>query len=145
MSWLPKSSVVVPVDFSDEAFSAIEEALQLVADASHLHIIHVLPVLTVAEPGVIWDAVDDVSRCADVRKALAGRLVSEMHQRIDVEVVVGDPGQEIADYAERIGADLITLPSHGRTGLAHLLIGSVAERVIRLAHCPVLVLKRPRS
>ena len=53
----------------------------------------------------------------------------------------GDPASEIVDFASGIAADIIVLPSHGRTGLTHLLIGSVAERVIRLAKCPVLVLK----
>ena len=48
---------------------------------------------------------------------------------------------EISHYAQVHGIDLIVLPSHGRTGLARLMIGSVAERVVRLAHCPVLVLR----
>ena len=55
--------------------------------------------------------------------------------------VIGDPGHEITEYAEEIGASLIITPSHGRTGLSRLLIGSVAERVVRLAKCPVMVLK----
>jgi nucleotide-binding universal stress UspA family protein len=56
-------------------------------------------------------------------------------------VAFGDPGQRITAYAEEVGADVIVMPSHGRTGLKRLLLGSVAERVLRLAHCPVLVLK----
>ena len=51
------------------------------------------------------------------------------------------PATEIAKYAEEHHTDLIVLPSHGRTGLARLMIGSVAERVVRLAHCPVLVIR----
>jgi nucleotide-binding universal stress UspA family protein len=53
----------------------------------------------------------------------------------------GDPGREIAAHAEELHAELIVMPSHGRTGLSRLFIGSVAERVVRLAHCPVLILK----
>ena len=49
---------------------------------------------------------------------------------------------EIADFAQEKKAELIVLPSHGRTGLTRLLLGSVAEKVVRLAHCPVLVLKK---
>ncbi|HCK41739.1 MAG TPA: hypothetical protein DHW22_08920 [Planctomycetaceae bacterium] len=49
----------------------------------------------------------------------------------------GDPGHNITDYAKEIGAGLIVMPSHGRTRLKRMLIGSVAERVVRLAHCPV--------
>ena len=55
--------------------------------------------------------------------------------------VLGDPGHQIAEFAKEAGAGLIVMPSHGRTGLTHLLIGSVAERVVRFAHCPVLVLR----
>ena len=58
------------------------------------------------------------------------------------QVQFGDPGHGITDYAEEVGADVIVMPSHGRTGLRRLLIGSVAERVLRLAHCPVLVLRK---
>ena len=53
----------------------------------------------------------------------------------------GDPGHQIAQYAEEAKADLIVLPSHGRSGLQRLLIGSVAERVVRHAPCPVLVVR----
>ena len=51
----------------------------------------------------------------------------------------------IVDYTERTDSDLIVLPSHGRTGVSRLLLGSVAERVCRYAHCPVLVLRRRES
>ena len=61
--------------------------------------------------------------------------------QVDFHVRFGDPGREIAAFAESQHADLIVMPSHGRTGLSRILIGSVAERVVRLAHCPVLILK----
>jgi nucleotide-binding universal stress UspA family protein len=57
-------------------------------------------------------------------------------------VRIGDPGHEIADCAAEIGADLVVISSHGRKGVKRLLIGSVAERVVRLSHCPVLVLRK---
>jgi nucleotide-binding universal stress UspA family protein len=142
MSWLPKRSVVVPVDFSDESFGAVDLALSLVDEGTHVHVIHVLAPLAPTEPGVIWSTVDDASRIAHAREALAGRLSDAKYRGIDIEIDIGDPGQQIADFAQQEGADLIVLPSHGRTGLGRLLIGSVAERVVRLAHCPVLVLRR---
>jgi nucleotide-binding universal stress UspA family protein len=141
MSWVPRQSVVVPVDYSDESFAAVELARSLVQDASHLHVIHVLPYLTPTEPGVIWSTVDDAGRLAHAREALQGQLTDARYQGIDICVEFGDPGQQIAQYAQQQAADLIVLPSHGRTGLKRLLIGSVAERVVRLAHCPVLVLR----
>ncbi|HBE68502.1 MAG TPA: hypothetical protein DDW52_10180, partial [Planctomycetaceae bacterium] len=53
----------------------------------------------------------------------------------------GDPGQITADRADELGAELIVVGSHGRTGLSRLVLGSTAERVTRLAHCAVLVVK----
>jgi nucleotide-binding universal stress UspA family protein len=113
----------------------------LVSGPEHLRIVHVLPVLAAAEPGVIWDTVDDSSRSLHAAQAVREHLVEAGHEGLDVTVLVGDPGHEIADFAKQLGADLIVLPSHGRTGLTRLLIGSVAERVVRLAQCPVLVLR----
>ncbi|MBX7072589.1 MAG: universal stress protein [Pirellulales bacterium] len=142
MSWLPKDKVVVPVDFSEASSAAVDAALSLVADPSHVYIVNVLAVLEPAEPGVIWNTVDDAARKHHVELALTERFADTRYQGLRFEVAFGDPGHEIAGYAERIAADLIVMPSHGRTGLSRLLVGSVAERVVRLAHCPVLVLKR---
>jgi len=141
MSWLPKNKVLVPVDFSDVSLKAVEEALQMVADPSDIHLIHVMPMLAPAEPGVIWNAIDDESREKHVREALAERLTDDKFAAVNIEVAIGDPGHEIAEYAKETGVDLIVLPSHARTGISRLLVGSVAERVVRLAHCPVLVLR----
>ncbi len=63
---------------------------------------------------------------------------------MNVEILIGDPGHEIANYAEELDAGLVVVASHGQTGLRHLLLGSVAERVVRLAKCPVLVLKHKK-
>ncbi len=141
MSWLPKKCVVVPVDFSDESIAAVDEALGLVDKPEQLHIVHVLAPLEPAEPGVIWTTVDNESRSQHADQALRERLADKKYEGVDTAIAFGDASQEIADYAQGIGAELIVLPSHGRTGLSRFLIGSVAERVVRLAHCPVLVLR----
>lgn len=141
MAWLPKQSVVVPVDFSDESIAAVDAALALVEDAAHLHIIHVLPIITDYEAGLIWNTVSDQTRTEHAQLAIRERLSDPKYEKIQVAVSFGDAGTEIAGFAENKRADLIVIPSHGRTGLKRLLIGSVAERVVRLAHCPVLVLK----
>jgi nucleotide-binding universal stress UspA family protein len=141
MAWLPKRNVVAPVDFSEQSFGAVDQALELVASPGDLHLIHVLPVVIPADPGVVWTSIDDDSRRRHARLALEERFSAPKYQGAQIQVELGDPGHEIASYAERIKADLIVVPSHGRTGLTRLLIGSVAERVVRLAHCPVLVLK----
>lgn len=142
MSWLPKGAVVVPIDFSDLCFEALEEALEFVVDASHLRAIHVLPPLSAMEPGVVWGTVDDEGRKKHAEEALRKRLSDSKYEAIKVTIAIGDPGHEIVRCAEEIKADLIILPSHGRTGAKRLLIGSVADRVARLSHCPVLVLRK---
>jgi nucleotide-binding universal stress UspA family protein len=141
MPWLPKNTVVVPVDFSAESFAAVDAALELVKHASRVHLIHVLPILDPTEPGAVWSQLDDDRRRANAIQSVRDRLPESKYAEIDVAASFGDPGQEIANFAESLAADLIVMPSHGRTGIKRLLIGSVAERVVRLAHCPVLVLK----
>jgi nucleotide-binding universal stress UspA family protein len=59
----------------------------------------------------------------------------------DVEVAVGHPAETIVRIAQERGADLIVMSTHGRTGLQHVLLGSVAEKVVRLAPCPVMTVK----
>lgn len=143
MPWLPKKTIVVPVDFSDESFDALETARsQFVADAQAIHIVYVLPPLLPDEPGVIWEMVDDHGRRMHAEQAMRERLKDHKYAGVAIDIRVGDPSKTIADYAQEVHAELIVIPSHGRTGLTRLLIGSVAERVVRLAHCPVLVLRK---
>ena len=141
MSWFPKSCIVVPYDFSEQSGQALQVARDLVADLTQIHVIHVLPILTVAEPGMVWDVVDNQARMKDAERAFRDGFAPSPFQKADFTVVFGDPGREIVAFAERQKADLIVMPSHGRSGVSRLLIGSVAERVVRLAHCPVLVLR----
>lgn len=141
MSWLPKNKVVVPIDFSEESIAAAGLARDLVADSTHVHVIHVLPDLTATTPGVLWDTVDAAARRQNAAEAVERALAKHDLADAFVEIEFGDPGHRVAEFAKKIGADLVVMPSHGRTGLRHLLIGSVAERVVRLSHCPVLVLR----
>jgi nucleotide-binding universal stress UspA family protein len=146
MSLFDLQKVVVPVDFSEESFAAVDVALEVVdGNAGKVYLIHVLPELSPADPGVVWGEVSDENRARHVRDALLKRLPSASSAEMHIEVVVGNPGLLIADYSAGIEADLIIIPSHGRTGLQRLLIGSVAQRVIQHAHCPVLVLRNSRN
>ncbi len=141
MTWLPRKTVVVPIDFSDDSFAALDTAAELVADPSQVRVVHVLPELESTDPGVIWQTIDDAGRSRHAAGALAAELEKHGHAGLPVDVRFGDPGHQIAQFAEEVDARLVVLPSHGRTALKRLLIGSVADRVVRLAHCPVLVLK----
>jgi len=142
MSWLPRETVVVPIDFSEDSFAALATASELVTDPNHLHLIHVLPELEPADPGVIWHTIDDQGRTKHAADALQ-REIDARGVRVGQSVIrIGDAGHEIAQYAEEVAAGLVVLSSHGRSGLRRLLLGSVADRVVRLAHCAVLVLKK---
>ena len=142
MGWTVMNTVVVPVDFSEESLAAVDTALKIAGSAKPLHIIHVLPELSPLEPGEVWETINEQSRTEHAEQALRERLSDPCYADMTVEILFGDPGHAIAQRAKELEADMIILPSHGRTGLAHLLIGSVAERVVRLAHCPVLVLRK---
>ncbi len=144
--WSPRQRIVVPIDFSEQARSAVAVAQDMAAqsgpnETSEVLGVHVLPDLSPAEPGKLWNTVGPASRIEHATQALQEWL-EEGKQKLDhVDVAIGDPGAEICRIATERKADLIVLPSHGRTGLQRLLIGSVAERVVRLAPCPVLVLR----
>lgn len=142
MSWLPKQKIVVPVDFSEDSFAAIDTALELVGGPGSLHIVYVLPVFDPAEPDVVWSTVNDETRRRHGEQALRERLSDAKYKGVNLHVLFGEPGHKIAEFAAEEKAELIVLSSHGRTGISRLLIGSVAEKVVRLAHCPVLVLRK---
>jgi len=142
MSWLPKKTIIVPTDFSDPSVEAIRTALELVDNPADVHVLHVLAEIEHSAPAVLFGDFDD-----ETRKHRAGEYLSNFMQRHELRgttelVRVGNPGIVISDYANESGAELVVIPSHGRHGLRRVLLGSVAERVIRHTECPVLVLRR---
>lgn len=142
MAWAPKQRVVVPVDFSEESIAALDTALELVVNPANIQVIYVLPIFEPAEPGVVWTGIDDTSRRRHAEQSLSERFADAKYKGLRFHIAFGDAGHEIADFAQSQRAELIVIPSHGRRGLTRLLLGSVAEKVIRLAHCPVLVLRK---
>ena len=144
MNFVPKQNVLVPFDFSDMSVQSLETALKLVESPAHVHVLHVLPDMQVNEPGMVWGRVDNESRTRHAEQAMRDRLNAPHYAGLQFAVEFGDPGHEIAEYADKHGTELIVISSHGRTGWKRVLIGSVAERVVRLCHCPVLVLRPPK-
>lgn len=144
MVTLQPGRVLAPTDFSDQSCKAVEVALAMVDRPEQLTVLHVatpLSAFAAGDPAVIWETVSDESRSEHLQQELRNRFSEEKFDAIRLEVLFGSPAEEIAKYAEKDQTELIVLPSRGRTGLARLMIGSVAERVVRLAHCPVLVLR----
>jgi nucleotide-binding universal stress UspA family protein len=144
MSWLPKSKVVVPVDFSTSSERSIKTALELASAPANVHVIHVVPPLDALAYGEIemWSPDDLASRRQAGEEFLNAFLKKNGLDSVTAVVLVGDPGLSIAEYADKNAADLIVLPSHGYHGLKRMLLGSVAERVLRHTPCEVLVLHR---
>jgi universal stress protein A len=143
------TKICCPVDFSEPSRVALEEAADLARRYGAA-----LTVLHVFEPGgaaagELQAPMPELFAATEkeLERKLAGwRLEAERLGAPAVEqaVVSGAAGREIAAFAREGGHDLVVMGTHGRTGLRHLIIGSVAERVIREAHCPVLVV-RPRE
>lgn len=141
MAWNITKPIVVPFDFSDHAVDALRRAVVLAENPNQIHVLHVLPFMIPTEPGVVWATVDDAGRIKHALDSMSEALPKDKFGEVQMEVRLGDPGHVITDRAEELNADLIIVGSHGRTGLTRLVLGSVAERVARLAHCPVLIVK----
>ena len=139
---LKHPTVVVPVDFSDDTEDAIRAGLERTQGPEGLHVVHVLFPLDYASPGVMWGTVSDATREKAVRANIEATLAKLGAAGAKVAILVGDAGLKTADYAKSVAADLIVIPSHGFHGVKRFLLGSTAERIIRHAHCSVLVLRR---
>jgi universal stress protein A len=137
--------ILAPVDFSTHAKTALDEASSLAKSmGSQLCILHVYqnPAYVLPMSGYVGPTAEIV---ANMRRQLSEELETLARdvrgQGVGVETAVleGVAYSSIVDYAKEWRADLIVMGTHGRTGLAHALTGSVTERVVRFAPCPVLV------
>ena len=142
MNWFEGKKVVVPIDFGEQSHEAVDAALEMVFRPSDIHVMHVAPDLSAMAPEVVWQDISDESRRSHVEASFKREFSESKYHNLSIHVAFGDAGHRIAEYAKEIGADVIVMPSHGRTGISRVLLGSVAERVLRLAHCSVLVLKK---
>ncbi len=142
MTLFTSKPILVPFDFSEMSKHALATAAELTADKTKIHVVHVIPYPPSMEPGVIWGVVDEESLTQQATEGFRKAIPETQYPGIQFKVLFGDPGHEVARLAKEIDAGLVVISSHGRTGLAHFFLGSVAERVTRLAHCPVLVLRK---
>ena len=143
MAWAPKNCIVVPTDFSESAQDSIGTALELVSKPADVHVIHVLMGCKDRDLLDEWATPrQDEAWDAAARAYLAEFLQKHGFANVTQAIRLGDTGFEITDYARECNAGLIVIPSHGYHGVKRLLVGSVAERVVRYATCPVLVLRR---
>jgi glycine betaine transporter len=137
---------LVPVDFSaysEQALAyAIALATKLQARVTVLHVIHLLPIGVSDMPSSLpYPELYLQELEAEARQRLEAQRQQLQEAGLEVEVLMkhGVPFQTLVDIARDQHVDLIVMGTHGRTGVHHLLMGSVAEKVVRLASCPVLV------
>ena len=130
---------LVPIDFSPYADQALTYAIDLAkALKARLTLVHVMYIPTMVEVNI---APYQVQIENESQRALDEALQRVCNTGLEGDTILkqGVPFQAILEAARDTAADLIIMGTHGRTGLEHVLLGSVAEKVVRLAPCPVLV------
>lgn len=142
---LPKV-ILVPTDLSETAEEAVDYACELARTlGAKLHLLHVIavPVVGVPELGLALTSTMIDTMVADNQAAL-DRLAAKKAAQADIAPTIlrtGDARDVINQTAKEIGADLIVVGTHGRRGVTRVLLGSVAENVVRTAPCPVLTVR----
>jgi nucleotide-binding universal stress UspA family protein len=146
-------NVLVATDFSECSDTAVTYARALAGKfGAQLHIFHVVQFVSGADVSGIGGYAAAVPTLyaeleADARERL-GELVSDADREllhVKTAISVGDvPASAIVAYAKTEAIDLIVIGTHGRRGLSHVLLGSVAESVVRMAPCPVLTVRHPQ-
>jgi nucleotide-binding universal stress UspA family protein len=146
--------ILCPFDFSENSQEALQYAIHLMLkdDDATLQLVHVVdsrvfdysgPIYE-QEPPVMQVALDQSTR-EQLEKKLLAEVPEEIQNRVETIILFGVPFLEIIMTARNNDIDLIVIGTHGRTGLAHMLIGSVAEKVVRKAPCPVLSVKSKKQ
>lgn len=136
-------TILCPTDFSLGAEDALRHALFFARTfGARLHLVHVDAAPSVELPGASGIEEDRRAAVNAQLEALAGRHADEGVE-ITTEVLHGTPYEAIVANAAVVDADLIVLGTHGRTGIERVLVGSVAERVVRLSPVPVVTVRHP--
>jgi nucleotide-binding universal stress UspA family protein len=145
------NNILVATDFSEASDSALRYGRELAGRfGATLHVLHVAENVYVTTFGaetyaaIIPEMQEEIE--AGAKKRLAEAVIDSDHSGPPTRTIVltaASPSYAIVDYARDHGIDLIVMGTHGRGALAHLVMGSVAERVVRLASCPVLTVRHP--
>jgi nucleotide-binding universal stress UspA family protein len=134
--------VLVPIDFAEASDAALIYARNLAKTfGADLHVMHVMENLFLRPMANNPMAIE-----AGIANRLAERITDDDRQNLHAIAVMrksDTPAEEIVRYAEEEKVDLIVMGTHGRVKVAHLLMGSVAEKVVRTAPCPVLTVRHP--
>ncbi|UCE85850.1 MAG: universal stress protein [Deltaproteobacteria bacterium] len=140
--------ILVPVDFSASSAYALEYAIDLAKGmGARIHLLHAysLPTQIVGPYEVAPipnDFFEQVRQSASKHLAQSREKVRAAGIECEASLTDGAPADAIAETAQEVGADLIVMGTRGHTGLKHVLLGSVAERTVRIAPCPVLTTRK---
>jgi nucleotide-binding universal stress UspA family protein len=135
--------ILYPTDFSEAGRPALAMATSLARDTgATLIVAHVEEPPMAYGGGEMYYGVDQVDH-EELRKSLAAVVPTDPSVPCVHKLLIGDPAEAILQLAESDHVDLIVMGTHGRRGLTRLLMGSVAEAVVRRAKCPVLTVKEP--
>lgn len=131
--------ILCPIDFDQNSPLALRMASELAQEhKTTLQVLHVVAIPAGPEVALPFEKMEAKARAK--LEHLAGQKVGR-NARYEVHARSGDPAIEILQAAKRLGTDLIVMATHGRKGFRRLILGSVAEQVIRQAPCPVLAVK----
>ena len=141
-------NILVPTDFSESAALAEEFAISLAtkfdATITLLHI-HTPPVIyTDAMTGFVWPYEELAKQAETALQGAVGDL-KKRYPKSEGRLCAGTPWEQIIDSVRELGADLIVMGTHGRRGLPRALLGSVAEKIVRMSPVPVLTVSAPRA
>ena len=139
-------TILAPTDFSDVGQAAIKCAADYARFfEAELHLLNVAEDYTAYYPDAGMVAASELTVDMDAMLASANKQLAEVQIASDIKVVrvveIGTPQWTILNYAKDNDIDMIVVSTHGRTGLKHLFMGSVAEKVVRRASCPVLTIR----
>jgi nucleotide-binding universal stress UspA family protein len=138
--------ILCPLDFSACSKNAMNVAVRLAVE-SHaelvlVHAWHLQALAFAGETPIPSDAVDAMARDAERELAKAKAEATKLGaDRVTTQILMGAPWDQIVELARKEAVDLVVMGTHGRTGLKHVLLGSVAEKVVRHAPCSVLVVR----
>ena len=137
--------IVFPTDFSTSSDAALEHAAGLARDmGARLLIVHVEEPPLAYGGGEMYYGVPEPDRSA-IEKMLGKIKPSTAEVPYEHHLLIGSPADEIVRFADEHGADLIVMGPDGRSGLRRMLMGSVAEAIVRRANCPVFTFKQPHG
>jgi nucleotide-binding universal stress UspA family protein len=144
----PYQKILCPIDFDENSTNALEKAAEIARHfKAAVFLIHAVPLVAqFGEVPLPVDLYQDQQRAALARlNEIAGQKLSGIEHK--TAVYAGDVAGAILSAIDKFQPDLLVLATHGRTGLAHFVLGSVAEAVVRRASCPVLTIRsdKPRA